>query len=139
MDKKQFKKKKQTIKICFFLFEELYFESVLCENDEVTLNCTVGNSIDDINITIHGVQDTCSITDDVNRKTKIALDSTSYSSCIGQHSCVLTDKMLNVSLSVLEKTRKLLIEFDCVRKYEMHTIKQRLFFFCIACMCKIRI
>ncbi|CAG2209590.1 unnamed protein product [Mytilus edulis] len=94
---------------------ELYFESVLCENDEVTLNCTVGNSIDDIKITIHGVQDTCSITDDVNKETKIALDSTSYSSCIGQHSCVLTDKMLNVSRSVLEKTRKLLIEFDCVR------------------------
>ncbi|XP_071133303.1 uncharacterized protein [Mytilus edulis] len=97
---------------------ELYFESVLCENDEVTLNCTVGNSIDDIKITIHGVQDTCSITDDVNKETKIALDSTSYSSCIGQHSCVLTDKMLNVSRSVLEKTRKLLIEFDCVHDEE---------------------
>lgn len=97
---------------------------MLCENHEAKLNCSVGNSIDDINITIHDEQDACSITDDVNKGTEIALDSTSYLYCIGQNACVLTDKMLNVSHSVLEKTRKLLIKFDCVRKYKMHTIKQ---------------
>ncbi|CAC5392883.1 unnamed protein product [Mytilus coruscus] len=102
----------------------LYFESLLCANHEAKLNCTVGNSIDDINITFHDVQDACITTDEFHKGTSLALDSMSYSSCTGHNSCVLTDKMFNISQSVLDKTRKLLIVFDCVHESTQHHFRK---------------
>lgn len=99
----------------FISFEGLSFERLLCGNSETELNCTVGSSIDDINITFHSVQDACSLIDDANIETKVVLDSTSYKSCIGQNACVLTDKKMNMSNSVVDKTWKLLINYNCYR------------------------
>ncbi|VDI76093.1 Hypothetical predicted protein [Mytilus galloprovincialis] len=50
----------------------------------------------------------------------IALDSASYKSCIGHNSCVLTDKIINVSNSGSEKTWKLVIQYYCVRSSNNH-------------------
>lgn len=88
---------------------------MLCENSDVELNCPVENVIDDINITFHDVPDACSLTDDVYKGT-ITLNSTYYPSCIGHNSCVFTDKMVNFSHSVVDRTKKIHIEYDCIRK-----------------------
>ncbi|VDI25600.1 Hypothetical predicted protein [Mytilus galloprovincialis] len=93
----------------------LYFEYLLCENHEAKFNCSVGNSIDDINITSHDVQDACRTTDYFQNGTVITLDSMSYQSCIGNNSCVLKDEMFNVPHSVLDKTWKLFVKFVCIR------------------------
>ncbi|CAC5392886.1 unnamed protein product [Mytilus coruscus] len=92
----------------------LIFERLLCENSDAELNCPVGNAINDINITFHDVQDTCSLTDDVYQGT-MALNSTYYPSCIGHNSCVLKDTMINISHSVADRTKKIFIKYNCVR------------------------
>ncbi|XP_071130892.1 uncharacterized protein [Mytilus edulis] len=89
-------------------------------NSQTELNCTVGNTINDINITIHEVHDACSTTDDVLTETITDLDSASYTSCIGHNSCILTDKTINVSNSGSEKTWKLVIQYYCVHTSNNH-------------------
>ncbi|XP_063447300.1 uncharacterized protein LOC134726822 [Mytilus trossulus] len=92
----------------------LTFEKRLCENSTVDLTCPSGNAIEDINILFHDIGNSCSLTNDGNMGTE-AMNS-SYPSCIGHNSCVLTDKMLNVSHLVADKTWKLNIDYHCVRK-----------------------
>lgn len=98
------------------LFEGLSCERLGSGNSQTELNCTVGNTINDINITIHKVHDACSTPDDVLTETMIALDSASYTPCIGHNSCVLTNNMISDSNSGSEKTWKLFIQYYCVRK-----------------------
>ncbi|XP_063446617.1 uncharacterized protein LOC134726148 [Mytilus trossulus] len=96
----------------------LFCERLGSGNSQTELNCTVRNTINDINITSHEVHDACSTTDNVLTKTMIALDSASF--CIGHNTCVLTDKMTNVSNSGLEKTWKLVIQYYCVHTRTNH-------------------
>ncbi|XP_052071758.1 uncharacterized protein LOC127710065 isoform X2 [Mytilus californianus] len=103
----------------------LSFEKFECEKFQTELNCTVGNSIDDINITFHHEQNDCSLTNDVYKETTIPLDSASYPSCIGHNSCVLTDKIVNVSNSVADKTRKIFIQYHCVRTSNQNHNKKK--------------
>ncbi|VDI25597.1 Hypothetical predicted protein [Mytilus galloprovincialis] len=90
------------------------FEKRLCENSTIDLTCPDGNAIEDINIAFHDIGNACSLTNDGNMGTE-AMNSTSYSSCIGHNSCVLTDKMINVSHLVADKTWKLNIDYHCIR------------------------
>lgn len=101
--------------LLFFQIEGLTFEKRLCENSTVDLTCPDGNAIEDINIAFHDIKNACSLTNDGYTGTE-AINSTSYSSCIGHNSCLLSDKIVNVSHLVADKTWKLNIDFHCIRK-----------------------
>ncbi|CAG2253005.1 unnamed protein product [Mytilus edulis] len=104
------------------LVEGLSCERLGSGNSQTELNCTVGNTINDINITIHEVYDACSTTDDVLTETIKDLDSASYTSCIGHNSCILTDKTINVSNSDTSNNHHHLKNPNTVCPYTMESI-----------------
>ncbi|XP_076072842.1 uncharacterized protein LOC143044665 [Mytilus galloprovincialis] len=113
----------------------LTFEKRLCENSTAEITCPDGNAIENIDIMFHNIGNACSLTNDGYMGTA-AMNSTSYSSCIGHNSCVLSNKMVNVSHLVADKTWKLNIDYHCIRSnfnkskpqktvcpYNMETVK----------------